>query len=199
MAQTPGVTCSSASLPMGTPWEKLLLKASPNLLQFAPPACAAVGAGDFRCSKPSLLQAAPSPPLLLTVPVLQPCVLPSTLQLVHIFPVPGDKSRCSIWMWSGRSHTDRDNPFLDQLVALLLTLPRFFVSSSSHKKKLHQGYKESKPPRQNLHVTLKWTSVPAKIQGKLFFQTGTILLIVLFTNFIWKKEILFGKDMQEGR
>lgn len=48
-------------------------------------------------------------------------------------------------------------------------------------------------------MAFKWTSVPAQIQGKQFFQTGTILLIVLFTNFIWKKEFLFGKDMQEGR
>lgn len=48
-------------------------------------------------------------------------------------------------------------------------------------------------------MALKRISVPAQIQGKQFFQSGTISLTVFFTNFIWKKEILFGKDMQEGR
>lgn len=123
-----GVSCSIASHPMGTPQEKLLLKPSPNLLQLValishpaglrcregPGLLSRASCGCWGLQRPSLLQATPSPPLpphgaSAPAPLLR--VLPSTLQLVHIFPVPGDKTRCSIWMWSDRSHTDRDDPF----------------------------------------------------------------------------------------
>lgn len=119
-----------APLPHSSPWEKLLLKPSPNPLQLALlclrlPACAAVRGpapsqgflwvlGAARCSRAISSPGSPSPqlpPHSANAAAPPPCIPPSTLQLVHITPVPADTTRCGIWMWSDRSHTRRDNPF----------------------------------------------------------------------------------------
>lgn len=99
--------------------------------------------------KPSLLQAALLPHSLLTVRVLQPHCLgssqaPSSLSMSFLCQVtkPDAVSGCGLT----RVTQTGTIPSLDHLAALPLTLPRLFVSSRSDKKKLHQGYKEAKPP-----------------------------------------------------
>lgn len=158
MAQTAGVSCSTASLPMGTPQQKLLLKPSPNLLQLvalishpASPRCRE-GPGSLSTggSKGHPLSRLPLlPHSLLTVPLLQPhCSVssqaPSSSSTSFLCQVTKPDA-VSGWGLTGVTQTGTI-PSLDHLAALLLTLPRLFVSSSSHQKKLHQGYKEAKPP-----------------------------------------------------
>lgn len=115
MAQTPWVTCSSAHS-MGTLWEMLLLKPKPVAI------CSSCSIPRTPCGCWGLqvLQSHPFSRLPLVPHSLSQCQCPALRPpkhppACHIFPVPGDKCRCSIWMWSDRSHTDRDNPFLDQL------------------------------------------------------------------------------------
>lgn len=50
---------------------------------------------------------------------------------------------------------------------------------------------------QNLYMAFKWTSVMVLIEKKLFFQIGTVSVIVLFTSFIWKKSFYLEKTWMQ--
>lgn len=142
MAQTPWVTCSSAHS-MGTLWEMLLLKPKPVAI------CSSCSIPRTPCGCWGLqvLQSHPFSRLPLVPHSLSQCQCPALRPPKH-------PSACHIFLCQvtsadavygcGLTGVTQTGTILSLINSQ--TLPRLFVSSSSHKKKLQQGYIEAKPP-----------------------------------------------------